>query len=91
MGNNIKVRVVCAANRHMDGDIILGLRHWDNHMRKSCELLGLSTSPYAWEQGFLDSRNNFLTREEALVMANEADQMIREKFQPNILFSENIY
>jgi hypothetical protein len=39
-------------------------------------------------QGFTDQYGVFLTREEAYVIAKEAGQIIREDYQPGVLYSE---
>ena len=56
--------VVCAAIRSSEGYIICGVRHYDYLMRDQ-----LANSLQDWkgpiEQGFVDQRGNFLTREEA--------------------------
>ncbi len=78
-------RVVCAALRSKTHDIIVcGPRHWDNLCR--------APSKDGWEQGFVDQRGTFMTREEAWVVALEAGQIIRRVGgDGSRLFSENIY
>ena len=86
-------RVVCAAVRFGgdDGMIFTGPRHFDKTM--------LSIIRY-WphrldgpeEQGFIDQEGNFLTREEAWVVATDACQIIRRVGgDGSKLFSENLY
>jgi len=70
-------RIVCAANRSPDGTITLQVRH---------------CAPPEDEQGFIDNKGNWLTREEAYVVAKDADQIIRRcGGDKRRLFSENIY
>lgn len=80
-------RIVCAAIRDGHGSIICGPRHWD----KICR----STKHDAWEQGFVDQRGEFLTREEAWKVAEAAGQILRRVGGDSInggrLFSENLY
>lgn len=84
-------RIVCAANRHKfvgDIDIILGIRHWDELMRQQ-----VSDSDYSnYEQGFIDNKGKFLTREEAFVVAEREGQIIRcVGGDEGVLYSENLY
>ena len=90
-------RIVCAANRHPSGELILGIRHWDNIMRKSLTLqprLG-AQSPHLYDQGFVDQQGNFLTRTEAWQVAQAASQIIRrvggDTANCGTLYSENLY
>jgi len=86
-------RVVCAANRRKDGLIICGARHWDSVMRGQKNAIG--GAPEDWydiEDGFIDQFNNFLTREEAWVIALKQRQIIRDEDKtPGTLYSENLY
>jgi hypothetical protein len=43
------------------------------------------------EQGFVDDRHDFLTREEAASMALECGQVTALRFQPEKLFSEDVW
>lgn len=85
-------RVVCAALRNRHGDIICSARHYDSIMLKH-----VAGSP-AWreratvEQGFIDQRDIFMTREEAYTVALAACQIIRHcGGDDGVLFSENLY
>lgn len=84
--------IVCAANKHREsGLIVCGARHYDNIMRKLMTELG--GFPY-WnncEQGFIDQWGNFLTREEALIIAEDNKQIKKKCGNPNILFSEDVW
>lgn len=82
-------RIVCAANRSKDKwYIVLGVRHWDLLMHNAAPML----NPPEWEEGFVDNRGNFLTREEAYVVAENARQIIRRVGgDDGRLFSENLY
>jgi hypothetical protein len=76
--------VVCAALRDRNGTIICGPRHWDSICR--------GTSHDGWEQGFVDQRGVFLNREEAWLVAEGANQIIRRVGgDGERLFSENLY
>lgn len=88
-------RVVCAANRDpFSGGIIIGVRHWDDLMRKQAEV-------FAWarcgdeEQGFIDQRGIFMSRQEAWKVAEAAGQIIKrvggDDAGGGTLYSENLY
>lgn len=77
-------RIVCAAMRNEHGVLVCGVRHWDHTMHAS--------GKGGWEQGFVDNRGKFLTREEAWPIAVAAQQ-IRQRVggDEGRLFSENLY
>ena len=87
-----KRRIVCAANKFPDGTIILGARHWDPLMRATFKKLYADRHESGLEQqGFVDQYQNFMTREEAWVVAMEAGQIIRRVGgDDDCLYSENI-
>lgn len=90
--NRPKQRVVCAAHRHKEtGEIIIGVRHFDNFIRKQISLR--EDSHVAWqEQGFVDQFGQFLTREEALDIAQNNEQIYRHcGGDEKRLYSENLY
>ena len=87
----LKQYIVCAAIRNRKTkEIILGVRHFDSHMRNQ-----ISISNWNWsgsEQGFVDNFGNFLTREEARAVAIEQNQIRRRcGGDEKKLFSENLY
>lgn len=83
-------RVVCAANMFPDGVIILGARHWDPLMCAHSNLLGRRGGNE--EQGFIDQWRVFMTREEAWIVAEEANQIVyRGNWVEGVLYSENLY
>lgn len=86
-------RIVCAAN-YKDGFMLCGVRHWDQLMRAQFLLVHDRLS-YQWEQGFIDNRGNFLTRQEAWKVAEAAGQIIRrvggDEANGGTLYSENLY
>lgn len=87
-------RVVCAALRSSDGAVICGARHFDSVMVATiaaCDPLGARKWKQA-EQGFIDQRGAFMTREEAHKVATEAGQITRRcGGDEGRLFSENLY
>lgn len=85
-------RVVCAANRHIYSKVIvLGARHYDEVMRTQMNFSGGSESWKGSEQGFIDQWGNFLTREEALEIAEKQGQIREKHGNKNMLFSEDLY
>lgn len=84
--------VVCAANRY--GDLIIpSARHHDKLMNKIIMAIG-ELSKLDSEQGFINQFGEFLTREEAMIVAKEAGQKIniRGCGGSNVtLFSEGLY
>lgn len=95
-------RIVCAANRNtLHPDIVVcGARHFDMVMHSIIGKLpselkeGKSESRSnhgLWEQGFIDNRGQFLTRQEALKVAKQGDQLIQKTHPKDILFSEDLY
>lgn len=83
-------RVVCAAIRDATGQVVCGARHFDPGMHRAIGCLMGFTKP--WEQGFIDQHGEFLTREEAFVIAGDAGQIIRRVGgDSGRLFSENLY
>lgn len=96
-------RIVCAANQHKDGAVVLGIRHFDEVMHEIIHLRKEINPDENWDgcdQGFVDQFNNFLSREEAWVIAVKANQIYRlvggqteeSKSETNVkLYSENLY
>lgn len=92
--------VVCAACRHEGtGLIIPGPRHFDETMRKLIEAIWHPSLtgkwPHDFEQGFIDQRGQFLTREEAMDIAKAAGQPIDIEMgcggSETVLYSEGLY
>lgn len=83
-------RVVCAAIRDHTGRIVCGARHFDAVMSRAIGEMMSFVIP--WEQGFIDQRGEFMTREEAHKVATEAGQILRRcGGDEGRLFSENLY
>ena len=84
-------RIVCAANRHkITGRIICGARHWDAVMRSQ---LQKGEDHFDFDQGFLTNYQEFKTREEAWVIAEKNNQIIKLCYegQKDYLYSENCW
>lgn len=86
--------VVCAANYYPVVDLLVcGARHYDGVMR---EVLNTIDYPHykreGYQQGFIDQFGNFLTREEAWVIATANGQICRDvDTTPGKLYSEHLY
>ena len=87
-------RVVCAACKcRVTGILVLGARHYDGLMRKQIDSLAVtSAQTFSFEEGFIDQFGEFLTREEAHVIAAKQNQIIRRCGGDEArLYSENLY
>jgi len=85
-------QIVCAAIRNKDGRIICGSRHYDGIMHSQILASNDDWAKNTVEQGFIDQRGIFLTRQEAYIIAKEANQIKRRVGGDNEkLFSENLY
>lgn len=84
--------VVCAACKHPTSDLMIcGARHWDSVMREqfmAMAMYGEKQQAAQWEQGFIDQFGDFLTREEAAIVARKSGQT---KCEGKIIFSEDLY
>lgn len=75
-----------------DGSIIVGVRHFSPEMRATMQrLYGSGYHLKVDEQGFVDQRGQFLTREQAWLIAKANNQIRREVSEPGTLYSENLY
>jgi hypothetical protein len=87
--------IVCAANRLRFPDhdeIICAPRHFDPIMRAQMAASGNKAAWRTSEQGFVDQRGNFYTREEALKIALANGQRRKRcGGDATRLFSENLY
>jgi len=86
--------VVCAACKK-DSVIVAGARHFDNVMWSQFKKMNEPT-PYGvdWEQGFINQFGDFLTREEAMIIAQRAGQKIDYRGcggSVSTLYSEGLY
>lgn len=87
-------RVVCAANLLKDGTLILGARHWDSVMHKTFrQIYGdtIRAASLEGKQGFIDQWGNFMSREEARIVAERQGQLLARADHGLELFSEDIY
>lgn len=91
-------RVVCAAIRAADGELLLGVRHYDRLMR--AVIAGGHFVKFMHrhdpDQGFVDQFGVYMTREEAFQVALAAGQIIHpeacgEGLDGPKLYSEGLY
>lgn len=90
-------RIICAAERHANGDIICSPRHNDSTHQDQRKKHSFDSQP-GWrvaEQGFIDQWGKFLTRGEAWVVAKNQGQIIfkvgGDQLNGGTLYSENLY
>lgn len=72
-------RVVCAAIRAADGTVLLGVRHYsrDMHAQIAVRMDGQKfMHRHDEDQGFVDQRGVFMSREEAYKVAQAAGQIV---------------
>jgi hypothetical protein len=88
-------RVVCAACKMSDGTLVLGARHGDGCMIATADRLGKKRSHDPDDQGFIDQRGVFMTRQEAWKVAEAAGQILYrcggDTRDGGTLYSENLY
>jgi hypothetical protein len=96
----MNVRIVCAANQYTteEGEtfLLIGARHWDNHMRKQAAIIekcrGVKIHNGTNEvQGFIDQFGSFYNRKLAWLIAENEGQIIRGVGSDGKLYSENLY
>lgn len=71
-------RVVCAAIRASDGDLLLGIRHYSRDMHAQIEARRDGEKfkrRLDEDQGFVDQRGVFMSREEAYEVAKSQGQL----------------
>jgi hypothetical protein len=85
-------QIVCAAIRNKNGRIICGARHYDSVMHSQILASNDDWTKSEIDQGFIDQRGAFLTRQEAYIIATERGQIKRRVGgDDGKLFSENLY
>jgi hypothetical protein len=83
--------VICAAIKTEDGIIARGHRHSDcYHVLIG---MGIDTKKCDGEQGFITSKNRFVSREEGRILQDKAGikSADREGYRGKTLFSEDLY
>lgn len=92
-------RVVCAAIRAADGDVLLGVRHYSPDMVRQIKARhdgGKFCHRHDPDQGFVDQFGAYLTREEAYRVADANGQIWRPNecgrgLDGPKLYSEGLY
>ena len=88
-------RVVCAAIRAEDGELLIGIRHYSADMRSQINARNDGEKFYhrnGEDQGFVDQYGNYMTRAEAFVIASLAGQIINiDACRGVLLHSEALY
>lgn len=92
-------RVVCAAIRAADGEVLLGIRHYSRDMREQIERRtdgAKFTHRHDEDQGFVDQFGNYMTREQAHRLALQNGQIIHPEacgqgLDGPKLYSEGLY
>lgn len=92
-------RIVCAAIRAADGEVLLGIRHYSADMHRQIEQRrdGVKfTHRLDGDQGFVDQHGVYLSREESYPIAFAAGQIVRpeacgEGLDGSKLYSEGLY
>ena len=85
-------RVVCAAMMMDDGLIVTGVRHFSPDMRAAMKrLYGDGYHRKVREQGFINTKGEFLSRSAAWEAATSNGQILKEVSRPGTLYSENLY
>ena len=80
--------VICAAIKYKDGTIIRGHRHGDCAF--DCDR-PLNKDFKGCVQGFITSKNRFVTREEGRKLQDAAGIKSVDGYRSNTLFSEDLY
>lgn len=83
---------ICAAIKTKEGIVIRGHRHADAIKAAMTEGFKLTDLSFA-DQGFVTSRNRYVTREEGRKLQDAAaiKSANPEGYMPNTLFSEDLY
>ena len=95
----VERRVVCAAIRAANGQVMLGIRHYsqDMHEQIKCRVDGtMFACRHDEDQGFVDQHGVYMTREEAWQVANAAGQIVHPErcgmgLNGPRLYSEGLY
>ena len=85
--------VICAAIKMADGFIVRGHRHGDciKHINEKYSYEKKEVSWSGHTQGFITSKNRFVTREDGRKLQDAAGIKSAEGYRGNTLFSEDLY
>ncbi len=83
--------IICAAVKASDGTIYRGHRHGD--CMSAIRAYGKDISPDMDDEGFITSRNRYVTREEGRILQDDAGILSAdpEGYRYKTLFSEDLY
>lgn len=88
--------IICAAIKDTStGQVFYGPRHGDIYEMMRC--FGYKATSDFLVEGFVDNRNNFYTRHEAFMLAQQIDQLpetvleYKKNHSENELYSEDLY
>lgn len=83
--------VICAAVKATTGEVVRGHRHSDSMW--SIKRMGLKVSGAKDAQGFITSKNRYVTREQGRKLQDAAGipSASPEGYWPKTLFSEDLY
>lgn len=87
-------RVVCAAIRAADGEIMVGIRHYSPDMIRNIEARHDGDKfrhRLDHDQGFVDQWGNWMSRTEAYHLADANGQIIRPECCPPALDEPRLY
>lgn len=92
-------RVVCAAIRAADGELLLGIRHYSRDMHEQIKARQDGAKfkhRHDEDQGFVDQHGVYMSREEAYAVARDAGQLFRPEacgrgVNGMKLYSEGLY
>lgn len=87
-----KEYILCAAicdatETDLAGEMLIYCGHRHNNIL----LQGKHVSRNPHHQGFLTSTGRYVSREDGLIVANNANQVKEKNGNPNLLFSEDLY
>lgn len=96
---SVQRRVVCAAIRASDGELLLGIRHYSRDMHRQIEQRidgNKFKNRLDEDQGFVDQYGNFMSRREAYLIALETERLTfpnacLQRIDGPALSSEGIY
>lgn len=87
-------RIVCAALRAGDGDVLIGIRHYSADMHEQMSARsdgGKFFHRGGKDQGFVDQFGVYMDRREAFAVAMKAGQIINMNACTYELYSEGLY
>ena len=90
----MKPKIVCAALKFKNEEVIIGVRHFDKFMQDSIKKRRYLKAFGEPEEGFVDQYGKFYNTEQALILAHDNNQIMNvgiKHDEENRLYSENLY